>query len=232
MIVHDRLTAAERDELEALMQARNPGGSHGGSITWLHGLLTAVLSGPLVPPSQWVPFVFGGLEGPGWADIEQAQRGMTLLMRFHNEVAADLQSEDNFRIMIDRIGEPPDTVDYADDWCAGYMDWVGEHMDDWTNATESAEITKCFTPILNLCEPDEDDVLDPVRQPKRYRKALDALADCALDIYDWWQAYLASHRAPAAPIRRTAAKVRANDPCPCGSAKKYKRCCSPLRPLE
>jgi len=30
---------------------------------------------------------------------------------------------------------------------------------------------------------------------------------------------------PAAPIRRDAAKVGRNDPCPCGSGKKYKNCC-------
>ena len=30
---------------------------------------------------------------------------------------------------------------------------------------------------------------------------------------------------PVAPIRRTEAKVGRNDPCPCGSGKKYKKCC-------
>jgi preprotein translocase subunit SecA len=30
---------------------------------------------------------------------------------------------------------------------------------------------------------------------------------------------------PAAPIRRTGKKVGPNDPCPCGSGKKYKKCC-------
>ena len=31
--------------------------------------------------------------------------------------------------------------------------------------------------------------------------------------------------APAAPKKRAAAKVYPNDPCPCGSGKKYKQCC-------
>jgi uncharacterized protein YecA (UPF0149 family) len=29
----------------------------------------------------------------------------------------------------------------------------------------------------------------------------------------------------AEPIRRDAPKVGRNDPCPCGSGKKYKKCC-------
>jgi hypothetical protein len=31
--------------------------------------------------------------------------------------------------------------------------------------------------------------------------------------------------APAVPARRTTPKVGRNDPCPCGSGKKYKKCC-------
>ncbi len=31
--------------------------------------------------------------------------------------------------------------------------------------------------------------------------------------------------APRAPVRRPSAKVSANDPCPCGSGRKYKKCC-------
>ncbi|MBQ5673856.1 MAG: SEC-C domain-containing protein, partial [Lachnospiraceae bacterium] len=27
------------------------------------------------------------------------------------------------------------------------------------------------------------------------------------------------------PYRRTEAKIGRNDPCPCGSGKKYKKCC-------
>ena len=30
---------------------------------------------------------------------------------------------------------------------------------------------------------------------------------------------------PAQPKRRTTKKVQPNDPCPCGSGRKYKQCC-------
>jgi len=35
----------------------------------------------------------------------------------------------------------------------------------------------------------------------------------------------AEARPPAAPVQRTAPSVGRNDPCPCGSGKKYKKCC-------
>jgi len=31
----------------------------------------------------------------------------------------------------------------------------------------------------------------------------------------------------AAPIRNAAGRVGRNDPCPCGSGRKYKKCCGP-----
>ncbi|GJM20366.1 MAG: protein translocase subunit SecA [Planctomycetota bacterium] len=37
----------------------------------------------------------------------------------------------------------------------------------------------------------------------------------------------ASTQGPPAPIQRAAQRVGRNDPCPCGSGKKYKRCCYP-----
>ncbi|MCK4615683.1 MAG: SEC-C domain-containing protein [Pirellulales bacterium] len=35
-----------------------------------------------------------------------------------------------------------------------------------------------------------------------------------------------SESAPIQPIRNTGQKVGRNDPCPCGSGKKYKNCCA------
>lgn len=220
------LSKSERDELEALMTARNPDGIHGGSIVWLHGMLTAVLSGPLVPPSQWIPFALGASADPGWENIDQAQRAMGLLMRFYNEVNDRLRSIDRFAIMIDRIGDPPDAVDYADNWCRGYADWMSAHVEDWERATESAEITAAFTPILDLAQGESG--IDPVLEPKAYRKLVNAVPIAALEIYVWWQAQL-EKPSRGETVRHTAPRTAPNEPCPCGSGKKYKRCCSPLR---
>ena len=33
------------------------------------------------------------------------------------------------------------------------------------------------------------------------------------------------NNAPQAPVKRDSSKVGRNDPCPCGSGKKYKDCC-------
>ncbi|MFA4875048.1 MAG: SEC-C metal-binding domain-containing protein, partial [bacterium] len=37
--------------------------------------------------------------------------------------------------------------------------------------------------------------------------------------------YYYDSRKPATTVRREAPKIGRNDPCPCGSGKKYKKCC-------
>ncbi len=39
------------------------------------------------------------------------------------------------------------------------------------------------------------------------------------------QAYLEASSAKGTPFQRPGAKIGRNDPCPCGSGKKYKKCC-------
>jgi uncharacterized protein YchJ len=52
-----------------------------------------------------------------------------------------------------------------------------------------------------------------------------SVAMATVSVYLLWRERLFPKR-----VRRDVPKVGANQPCPCGSGKKYKRCCgSPLR---
>jgi len=46
-----------------------------------------------------------------------------------------------------------------------------------------------------------------------------------LDVPERDQKYLIPMKVPPTPLQRAAGKVQRNDPCPCGSGKKFKRCC-------
>lgn len=51
-----------------------------------------------------------------------------------------------------------------------------------------------------------------------HQRVVDVLAD----------SYLRSVRGEVEPIERVASKIGRNDPCPCGSGRKYKKCCLDL----
>ena len=219
-----RLSQKERKRLEDLMELRDPHfeGPIQASATRLHGFLTAIVSGPVVRTSEWIPVVFRHDEPDGWKTMREAKRALTLLMRFYNEIVADLSGESGrYGLLFDRIGDPPDTVDFADDWCKGYVAGMSLREEEWQPARSAPELASAFAPILVLAHPDRESAPDPFDQPQEYAAIMQALPASALDIYDWW-------RTPRT-IRRSSPKISANAPCPCGSGKKYKRCCSPLR---
>jgi uncharacterized protein len=186
-----RLSKKQRDDLEALMELRDPSlsGPLQASITRLHGFFTSVVSGPLILPSEWIPFAFRNDESEGWESMREAKRAITLLMRFHNEVAADLHEEHRgYSILINRIGDPPDTVDFADDWCKGYVAGMALREDEWKAATAAPELAEGFAPILLLAYPDRVMAPNPFDHPDEYAAILNALPQSAVDIYDWWRA--------------------------------------------
>jgi len=237
MDLKSRLSKEERDELEALMEARDPSfaGPMQGSITRVHGFLTSVVSGPMIVPSEWIPVVFGAPDDSTWETVDQARRAMTLLMRFYNEVVSDLgPGGRRYAILIDRIGDRPDTLDIADDWCRGYTLGIALREDEWKEAMEAPDLSDAFLPILALGRP-EKTYLDPLKNPQKYAAMLELLPNCAAAIYEWWRKrFVASLEASSGPmysstVRRAAPKISPNAPCPCGSGKKYKRCCSSLR---
>jgi uncharacterized protein YecA (UPF0149 family) len=99
---------------------------------------------------------------------------------------------------------------------------------------EAPELQAAFRPILMLAHPETSREFDPVDNPERHEALLDALPGCAVEIYEWWRKKLLASMAQALPrssgtAHRETPKISVNAPCPCGSGKKYKRCCSPLR---
>jgi uncharacterized protein len=235
MDVHTRLSAKQRNELESLMEARNPDGPLAATITRLHGFLTSVVSGPMVVPSEWMPVIFGGPDDRAWESMDQARRAMSLVMRFYNEIASDLHPGGcQYSILIDRIGDQADAVDLGDDWCKGYLLGSSLRENEWKEAMDDPELSRSFLPILAIASPGRVG-LDPLDDRKKYEEMLDMLPNCAVDIYEWWRNKLVASMQPysgqtySGTIRRAAPKIPPNAPCPCGSGKKYKRCCSALR---
>jgi uncharacterized protein len=218
------------------MEARYPDGPLEASLARLHGFFSSVVSGPLIRPSEWMEFVFGGDEGPGWEAMEQANRAYELLMRLYTEVSDDLAGKRrrDYRIIIDRIGRGRNAVDFADDWCIGYLTGVALREAEWRKPIEDPKLSVWFEPMLAITSPDKAE-FDAAHEPEAYSVYLEALPVSAVKIYDWWREEFekqAAHQYSSEDLgtfRRASPKISPNAACPCGSGKKYKRCCSALR---
>jgi uncharacterized protein len=225
------LTEAELDRLEALLDAP-PLGATAMRTDALHGFLTAVASAPVTQPAErWLPEALGDAS----AAVDDAHaEARALLQRLYAEVALQLiegHGVDPLLYPLEDGAESDDEepLDYAT-WCEGYL--VGMELAEppWSELADGDELAVRLTPFFALAlegaEPDEAapgplDELSPDELAAFMQASRERLPEAVQDVYD----YLAEHRPKAEPVRREMPKVGRNDACPCGSGRKFKRCC-------
>ncbi|VFS66460.1 Predicted metal-binding protein related to the C-terminal domain of SecA [Kluyvera cryocrescens] len=93
-------------------------------------------------------------------------------------------------------------------------------MSDWSGLPEALQ-----TALDNIAlHGDEEKTAELGKfTAEAYVDSIDQIRPAALALYDYWM-----DNPKEAPVKQpivNAQKVGRNDPCPCGSGKKYKQCC-------
>lgn len=195
-------------------------------ISSLDGFFTAIVSGPvMIPPSQWIAAVWGDFE-PEWQTEKEFEMVFAMLMRHMNSIAGHLINEpDSFEPLFIQREVERKTYTIVDDWCYGYMMGVELCMEQWH--LDSLDITTLLTPIQIFGTEEGWVKLDSLNEQETENIGK-AITPNVREIHAYWLARRESspaNGATQAPIRRDQPRVGRNDPCPCGSGKKYKKCC-------
>ena len=159
-------------------------------------------------------------EAPAYADLEQAQTVLGLVMRFYNQ-SVQAAATDDFELILYRTES--EQFDYAA-WCEGYLTGVDLSETDWYDAGNPDEVGELLFPLLVLADalPEEEKrSIKPADWRNLVRACEENLGDTLAQIRDYWKVV----RSPPSTVRRDAPKTGRNDPCPCGSGKKFKQCC-------
>jgi uncharacterized protein len=211
------LTSAELDRLETLLDSE-PLRGDAMPLDALQGLFFAIASGPdPIAPAEWLSVALG--ENPEFAGDAQKRETIELLMRFQRQAAAEVAGE-GFEFIL--YGPEGGDKDYAT-WCSGYLDGVGLASVDWFERGDPDEVDELLYPFVVLAgelPAKERRAFRPDEWAKLVKACEDGLADAIVDIREYWEAV----RTPLQTVRRAAPKIGRNDPCPCGSGKKYKKC--------
>ena len=190
-------------------------------VSELDGLLTAILSGPTeIEPAQWLLAIWGGSEQvPRWANDRERDRFVNLTLQHMSDIAERLADyPDQFEPLFGTREVEGQELTIVEEWCFGYMRGVG--LSDWSALPEQQQaLLDCIA--LHGAE-DNFAAIDNL-SAEEYIASVDSIAPAALGLYDYWMEH-AQPVAVAQPIRNES-KVGRNDPCPCGSGKKYKQCC-------
>ena len=201
------------------------------NLEWIDGYFAALICGPeFVMPSQGLDEILG--EDVVFDSQDQAGEVIGLLMRHWNTIAAELRRSlaDKQHVYLPVLFEDDAGLVRGNDWAKGFMRGVQTRPGSWREFIDSEEHGGWVIPMMMLaCEDDPE--LDmrppPIADDKREDIITHMVAGLA-----WINRHLEPVRRqrstmPASlPVRRRAPKVGRNDPCPCGSGRKYKHCCA------
>ncbi|MEW8026540.1 MAG: UPF0149 family protein [Candidatus Thiodiazotropha sp.] len=191
-------------------------------ISTLDGFLTAIVSGPVtIPPSVWLPSVWGDFE-PEWENEQAFSEILSLLIRHMNSIIQTLMEypEDFEPLYLERIVDDKSYV-IVDEWCEGYHRGTELSPDHWRNGGE--EMANLLSPILAFTA-----ATDWKGHDKPYEEIetiQQTIAPNAREIHAYW--LTRREEIPQDDLLKQSdhPPVGRNDPCPCGSGKKYKKCC-------
>ena len=185
----------------------------------VQGFMMALLSGPdALNPTNWLPEILGE---ESLFDAKERTEIERLVMA----MAADMRMKLNEKIL-------PDLWFYEDEagnpdfytWCNAYLYALDIVPTDWFETVDQEEFEDLFYPIMALGGIYDDEENGEVILHLNEKELIQLESDLPhvlLDIYWYWQAIINKPQT----VRREGEKVGRNDPCPCGSGKKYKACC-------
>ncbi len=228
------LTDEELQELDHfLMDAE--GLEESMDISTLDGFLTAIVCGPkTIMPSEWMRWVWdmeGGEDAPEFEDQAQAQRILGFLMRHMNDIAQTLnQASEQYEPLLMENPNGGDPIPILDEWCSGFMKGVNLDSEGWLPVI-AGKPDWMSTILLYGTEEGWETLKKKNLSLNEHTALAEGLPETVQKIHALWLEQRRKQIAASAlpdiirrePIRNPN-KVGRNDPCPCGSGRKFKQC--------
>ena len=222
----DLLTDAELDQLSAILERF--GNDRSMNLEQLDGFLAALICGPeLVPPSKYLPEIWG--DHTVFQDTSSAQEFLSLIMRHWNAIADTLNSGE---LYLPLLLEDENGISHGNDWANGFLRGMEFGREDWALLLDDEDHGGSLVAIFALAnEHNPDPEMRPYKHPISAERRETLIAGAVAgtrQIYRYFEEQRISWKRPAShddSFRRTEPKIGRNDPCPCGSGKKFKQCC-------
>jgi len=208
-------------------------GVRGGAIPnteAMDGLFAALASCPdLVMPSEYLQVIQSGATEDGdmvFDRLEDAEDFFELVNRHWNHVNHQLDKEDIFLPLI----LENDAGEYSgNDWANGFLCGTQLRPQIWGEVFDDEENGGALVPILALAHEHHADAdMRPYSEPidNEQRDLLIAGAAAGvMRLHRYFLGQRGNYSPQTGTVRRTGPKTGRNELCPCGSGKKFKKCC-------
>jgi uncharacterized protein len=199
-------------------------------LEMLDGFLAAVLLSPrLIERERWLPEVWSAYGEMNFGAGNAMQRAMRLVLAYYNEIATTLGCEDAY----DRW-EPfcfaaeagSDKLGIGDGWIDGFTQGLDLWPENWREGLTDEIADNAQNALRRVIAPWESDERNAADNAMRLGW-LQAAGEAVNDIFVHWRAIGLPAPQPIALDFSPPSSPEAgrNGPCPCGSGKKYKKCC-------
>ena len=236
------LTDEEIDELDIfLLSDEMPDNCM--DISMLDGFFASLVLNPrLIMPGEYLPLIWDmerGEDPPAFESLEQANRILQLVMRYYNSVLDSISSND-FAPLFYTLEQDDDSEFFdAEGWCEGFMCGVFLFPEPWKDVFENHP--GLLSPMVLLGTEHGWAELDKAENNRQItQEAYESIAAVVELLYEHFGAQREAEiqkrqkqpgintqgmRVEAIKIPGVLFNVGRNDECPCGSGKKFKKCC-------
>jgi uncharacterized protein len=207
------------------MLASLPADSEVMLVSEIDGFLAGVLVCPdLIMPGEWLPLVLGSGEedaAPVFEDVEHAEQFLEVLMEHYNAIADGLRSGRYAPVL--EVDARQDEILW-ELWIGGFEAAMWLRPDSFAAILEGDEETRAgLSGLLLLIDIAYGRSNLPEQEVQELTEQVPDLIRTCIEMLNARRLSQHAPNRPEVPVR--ALKVGRNDPCLCGSGKKYKKCC-------
>ena len=183
----------------------------------------------LIMPGEWLQRVWGEEEDnePPFDDLEDARKLIAMLTDHYNDVAMTLhRRRGDYAAIYDVDTRHDETL--WEIWVEGFMAAIELRPESWTAMArdfdeDTAAAFSCLVVLIEIAQGESDLPAETIAEMTQSAPGL--VPGLVETLYD------ARRRLDQGPLATpavgpvTRGKTGRNEPCPCGSGKKYKKCC-------
>ena len=221
-------TDQDLDRLNSLLHALPPENMP-MTLSQLDGYIVGVLASPeMIPPSDWLPHVLGETGEAEFPDEQSAEETIGAVMAHYNSVVEAISGS----LWVEPIYEVDPNSDEVmwEPWVDGFTRAMQLRPDAWSRLLDQADEETRATMIFLMALQDiytgqsnfTDDEVNEIDL-----EAPDLIPNCVATILYQSRSELFQRESERPPAMSSKAGSRPgrNDPCSCGSERKYKKCC-------
>ena len=210
-------------------------------LPWVDGLATAevIVTGSgddlriAEHAPEWLHHIWSEAIEDDALTVDRTAEVMAAAVSHHRHIAATLlQAPETYRPYLLGFSDP---LDAAAEWADGFRCGIHLHPEMHGLLSDDEEARTLLTAVFGLLR--DEDVpeelrasspfrdLTPERRAAMRREAVEMLPEIVPALHGHLLDQNGENAGSTATYVRQAPKVGRNDPCPCGSGKKYKKCC-------